>query len=473
MFRTLRLLFGLIFCTFRTRRWLLLEIVALRQQLAVLKANCPRPQLTSSDRVFWMVLQKLWSGWKQSLIIVQPDTVLRWHRAGFKVYWTWLSRHQAVAGRKSVSREVRDLIIRMVAENRTWGAPRIHGELKMLGFDISEATVLRWMRKAPRDHEPAKRWTTFLDNHREAIAAMDFFTVPTLTFGMIYCFFVISHRRRCILHFGVTQNPTGAWVSQQLREAFPYDSAAKYLIFDRGSNFDKEVVSTIKNFGIEPKRTSFRSPWQNGLAERFVGSCRRDLLDHVIVLNERHLKRLMTEYVRYYHNDRTHLGLDKLTPGCRVAMKRGGGGRVIACPGSVAFIIATISPPELIVSKYPWQALESCGKTVPVPRLLALNLASAPYKRSRTDHRREAFCVKRHQFTLGWSFDEGQQTKNPSLQPYGTVRSLFPEGEELYPTAGFWSKTHVQVCVRDPNQILGIFRIPEWQRVLLNMPEVY
>jgi transposase InsO family protein len=209
----------------------------------------------------------------------------------------------------------------MVAENPTWGAPRIHGELQMLGFDISERTVLRWMRKAPRNHEPAKRWAAFLENHREAIAAMDFFTVPTLTFGVLYCFFVIAHDRRRIMFCNVTKHPTSAWVAQQLREAFPYDSIPGYLIFDRGSNFNAEVVSAIKNFGIQPKRTSFRSPWQNGLAERWVGSCRRDLLDHVIVLNERHQKRLMSEYVRYYHDDRTHLALEKGTPTGRAAEK--------------------------------------------------------------------------------------------------------------------------------------------------------
>lgn len=208
----------------------------------------------------------------------------------------------------------------MVAENPAWGAPRIHGELKMLGFDISERTVLRWMRKAPRNTEPARRWAAFLSNHREAIAAMDFFTVPTLTFGVLYCFFVIAHDRRRILHFNVTRHPASAWVSQQLREAFPYDTIPQYLIFDRGANFSAEVVGTIVGFGIHPKRTNFRSPWQNGVAERFVGSCRRDLLDHVIVLNERHLKRLMNEYVRYYHEDRTHLGLGKQTPESRKAL---------------------------------------------------------------------------------------------------------------------------------------------------------
>jgi transposase InsO family protein len=212
---------------------------------------------------------------------------------------------------------LRELIFGMVAENRTWGAPRIHGELKMLGFDISEQSVLRWMRRAPRDPEPAKQWSTFLSNHREAIAAMDFFTVPTLTFGVLYCFFVIAHDRRRILHFNVTKHPTSPWVVQQLREAFPYDSAPRYLIFDRSVSFNQEVAKTIESFGMLPKRTSFQSPWQNGVAERFVGNCRRDLLDHVIALNERHMKRLMNEYIRYYHNDRTHLGLNKETPASR------------------------------------------------------------------------------------------------------------------------------------------------------------
>jgi transposase InsO family protein len=180
---------------------------------------------------------------------------------------------------------------------------------------------------------PAKRWASFLDNHREIIAAMDFFTVPTLTFGMIYCFFVISHDRRRILHCNVTMHPTSAWVSQQLREAFPFENVPKYLIFDRASNFGDEVITTIKSFGVEPKRTSFRSPWQNGVAERFVGSCRRDLLDHVIPFNERHLKRLMIEYIRYYHQDRTHLGLDKQTPAGRVKnLNCGGHGKVLSMP---------------------------------------------------------------------------------------------------------------------------------------------
>jgi putative transposase len=314
----LRLFIDLVACSLCSRRELLLEILALRQQLNVFKAGHSRPRLTARDRVFWVVLRRFWPGWKRALVIVQPETVVAWHRAGFKLYWTWRSRHKARAGRKCVSKETRELIFRMVAENPSWGAPRIHGELEMLGFDLSERTVSRWMRKAPRNPEPTKQWKAFLNNHREVIAAMDFFTVPTLTFDVLYCFFVIAHNRRRILHFNVTRHPTSEWVSQQLREAFPYDSVPGYLIFDRAANFNVDVVSTVKSFGITPKRTSFRSPWQNGIAERWVGNCRRDLLDHVIVLNEQHLRRLMSEYVRYYHEDRTHLALEKETPAGRV-----------------------------------------------------------------------------------------------------------------------------------------------------------
>jgi len=209
------------------------------------------------------------------------------------------------------------LIFRMVVENPTWGAPRIHGELLMLGFDVSERTISRWMKRAPRDPEPAKRWLTFLRNHREAIAAMDFFTVPTISFNMLYCFFVISYDRRRILHFNVTKHPTSPWIVQQLREAFPFGSAPRFVIFDRDAKYGLEVPAAVRSLGVNPVRTSFESPWQNGVAERWVGSCRRDLLDHIIAVDERHLKRLLAEYIRYYHEDRTHLGLAKETPDAR------------------------------------------------------------------------------------------------------------------------------------------------------------
>jgi transposase InsO family protein len=205
----------------------------------------------------------------------------------------------------------------MVVENPMWGAPRIHGELLMLGFDVSERTISRWIKRAPRGPEPAKRWLAFLRNHREAIAAMDFFTVPTITFGVLYCFFIIAHGRRCILHCNVTQHPTSLWIVQQLREAFPFESAPRFLISDRDAKYGCEVPIAIRSLKMDPVRTSFESPWQNGIAERWVGSCRRDLLDHIIAIDERHLKRLVSEYIRHYHEDRTHLGLEKGTPNGR------------------------------------------------------------------------------------------------------------------------------------------------------------
>ena len=308
---------GWILTALSSREDLILENLALRQQLLTLHAKRPRRRLSTMHKLFWVILRSFWSGWKRSLIVVTPRTVVGWHRAGFRLYWKWLSRTTQMGGRKRVSKEIRLLIFRMVAENPTWGAPRIHGELLKLGFDLSETTVSRWARRAPRNPNPGKRWITFLRNHREAIAAMDFFTVPTLTFGILYCFFVISHDRRKILRFNVTRNPSALWIVQQMREAWPYAPAHRFLLFDHDSKFGTDVISAARDLGSQPTRTAFRSPWQNGVAERWVGSCRRDLLDHVIVLNQRHLKRLMSEYVRYYHEDRTHLGLGKDTPAGR------------------------------------------------------------------------------------------------------------------------------------------------------------
>jgi helix-turn-helix protein len=204
------LLAGAIRRLFDTHRRLLLENLALRQQLAVLKRRHPRPRLAAFDKLFWVFVRRFWSEWKQALIIVGPETVVRWHKSGFALYWLAISRARRIVGRRRISKEVRDLIFRMVADNPTWGAPRIHGELLMLGVDVSKRTISRWMRRATRDPKPAKRWLTFLRNHREAIAAMDFFTVPTITFRVLYCFFIISHRRREILHFNVTCHPSAA-----------------------------------------------------------------------------------------------------------------------------------------------------------------------------------------------------------------------------------------------------------------------
>jgi putative transposase len=328
MLRLLRLFLGLLFRLVYLRRDLLLENLALRQQLSVFKQRKQRPALSPFDRLFWVGIKRVWPQWRNSLVVVTPETVVRWHRAGFRRYWCWRSRQEV--GRKPVGREVRELIFQMVAENPMWGAPHIHGELLKLGFDVSERTISRWMQKAPKDPEAGRCWKAFLENHREAIAAMDFFTVPTLMFGVLYCFFVIGHSRRRILHFGVTQHPTSLWIAQQLREAFPYASQHRYLIHDRDAKFGLEVTAAVQAIGLESVRTSFRSPWQNGVAERWVESCRRDVLDHVIALNERHLKRLLSDYVRYYHEDRTHLGLNKETPGNRPTAIRTGDCRVIA-----------------------------------------------------------------------------------------------------------------------------------------------
>ena len=318
MFDLFRLWFGSILRIVRTQRSLVLENLVLRQQLVVLKRKHPKPRLGPLDKLFWLGARRFWPQWKEALVIVLPDTVVRWHRSGFKLYWTMLCKvRKHVGGGRRISRELRGLIFQMVAENPTWGAPRIHGELLMLGFDVSETTISRWMRRAPRRSEPAQRWLAFLRNHREAIAAMDFFTVPTLTFNVLCCFFMISHDRRRILHFNVTRHPTSTWIVQQLREAFAYESTPKFLIFDHDAKYGLDVPTAIRSMRIACVQTSVQSPWQNGVAERWVGSCRRELLDQAIPLNERHLKRLLSNYLSYYHDDRTHLGLSKGTPGHR------------------------------------------------------------------------------------------------------------------------------------------------------------
>src|SRR5262249_20184043 len=268
---------GLLTRCSQSHRRLLLENLALRQQLAVLKRKHPRPRTEAVDKIFWVFARRFWSAWKQSLVLVNPETVVRWHRAGFRMYWSVIHRERWRVGRKKLSKDLRDLIFRMVRENPTWGAPRIHGELLMLGFEVSERTVSRWMKRAPRDPEPAKRWLAFLRNHREAIAAMDFFTVTTITFGVIYCFFLIAHDRRRILHFNVPKRARSLWIVQQLREAFPFDLAPQFLIFDRDVKYGLEVPAAVRSLKMCPVRTSFESPWQNGVAERWVGSCRRDL----------------------------------------------------------------------------------------------------------------------------------------------------------------------------------------------------
>ena len=299
----------------RSRGDTALELLALRQQVAVLKRKRPRPCLNRLDRLFWTTLRRLWPRWADVLVIVKPETVVGWHRAGFRLYWRWRSRPRG--GRPKITEEIRVLIRRMAEENPDWGAPKIHGEIQKLGFVVSERSVARYLRRIRRRGDPAKRWLAFLQNHREVIAAFDFFTVPTVTFQLLYCFFVIAHGRRKILHFNVTRHPTAEWVVQQLREAFPEAGPYRYVILDRDSKFDADVIAFLKATGLKPKRTSLRAPWQNGIAERWVGSCRREILDHVIALNEQHLRRLIRDYVNYHHQDRIHDSLEKDTPNRR------------------------------------------------------------------------------------------------------------------------------------------------------------
>ena len=312
----------------RSRSDTALEILALRQQVAVLKRKRPRPVLNSLDRFFW-TLYRYWSRWKDVLVIVMPDTVTGWHRAGFGRYWRWRSRR--TAGRPRITNEIRALVQRLAAGNPDWGAPKIHGELQKLGFVVSERSVARYLARVSRRGDPGKKWLAFLQNHREVIVAFDFFTVPTLTFQLLYCFFVIEHSRRKILHCNVTRHPTAEWVVQQLREAFPDNCPYRYVILDRDSKFDHEVITFLQASGLQPKRTSVQAPWQNGLAERWVGSCRREILDHVIALSEQHLLRIVRDYVTYYHEDRIHDSLNKDTPNQRPVEQR---------PSSTASVIA-------------------------------------------------------------------------------------------------------------------------------------
>jgi transposase InsO family protein len=294
---------------FNSRSTLAAENLALRQQLASLQHLGRKPTITRFDRLFWVLLSKTWSRWKEMLCIVQPETVIRWHREGFKRYWTWKSRRRV--GRPKVSAEIRELIIRVNKENPLWGAPRIHGELLKLGFDVSEATVSRYMPRHGKPPSQTRR--TFLKNHMHCCAAIDFFTVPTVLFQILYVFIVLSHDRRRLVHFNVTAHPTATWTAQQIVEAFPWDTAPRYVIRDRDSIYGLKFCSRIKGMGMKDVKIAPRSPWQNCFAERVIGSIRRECLNHMIVISETHLRRILHDYSVYYNESRTHLSLNKET----------------------------------------------------------------------------------------------------------------------------------------------------------------
>jgi transposase InsO family protein len=311
---------AIILCVFRFVRLLgsgyqavAVENLALRLQLAAYKRKLKRPMLTQWDRLFWVGLSQVWSRWRHALIFVQPDTVVRWQRERFRRFWARLSRPNGPRrGRPAVASEIRKLIEQMAISNPLWRAPRIHGELKMLGIPISERTVSRILQPVPRP--PSQRWKTFLHNHVGQLVSIDFFTVPTLTMKVLFVFIVLEHRRREVLHFNVTEHPTATWTSQQIVEAFADRDAPRYLVRDRDSVYGNEVRLRIASLHIEEVLTAPRSPWQNPYAERLIGSIRRDCLNHFVILNARHLKRTLASYFAYYNGSRTHLGLDKQCP---------------------------------------------------------------------------------------------------------------------------------------------------------------
>jgi putative transposase len=311
----------------RTRASLQLEVLALRHQLQVLQRTRPRRvRLSKADRWLWVLLSRYWIGWRTTLTIIKPETVIAWHRKGFRLWWTWKSRRRT--GRPPVPADVRTLIRTMSQANPRWGAPRIHGELLKLGLDISQATVTKYMVR--QRQPPSQTWRTFLRNHVGQIVAADFFVVPTATCRLLFVLVLLAHDRRRIKHVAVTAHPTAGWTAQQLREAFPCDEAPRYLIHDRDHAFDHLGV-TAQGMGVDELLTAPRSPWQNAFAERWIGSIRRECLDHVIVLNARGLHRVVMAYVEYYERSRTHLSLDKDAPIPR-EIATSSGGRVIAIP---------------------------------------------------------------------------------------------------------------------------------------------
>jgi putative transposase len=310
----------------KSRQELVVEILTLRQQLVVYEREVNRPKLNRADRAFWLVLMRLWPRWRDTLVIVKPAPVIGWHRKGFRLFWARKSRRRR--GRPNVDSEIRALNRRMALQNN-WGAPRIHGELQKLGLEVSQATVSRYMPK--RRPPPSQTWRTFLTNHVDSIASIDFFVVPTATFRVIFGFVVLLHERRRVVHFNVTSNPTAAWTAQQIIEAFPEDTAPRYMIRDRDNIYGADFVARVKGMGIEEVLTAPRSPWQNPFVERLIGSIRRECLDPVVVLSEDHLRRVLSSYFEYYHKARTHLSLAKDAPTPReveVVEK----GRVVALP---------------------------------------------------------------------------------------------------------------------------------------------
>jgi putative transposase len=296
---------------FRSRVSMQIEIVALRHQVAVYRQTVSRPRLQTSDRLFWAWLSRLWPGWLDALEFVQPRTVIAWQRRRIRDYWRRLGQ-QRTPGRPTIAKELRELIQAMWQANPTWGSPRIVGELRKLGIEVAKSTVEKY-RVRPRK-PPSPTWKAFLQNHVKDLVSMDFFVVPTATYQVLFVLVILAHERRQIMHYNVTEHPTAAWTAQQVVDAFPWDEAPRYLLRDRDRIYGDAFRQRVRNMGIQEVLIVPRSPWQNPYVERVIGSIRRELLDHVIVLNERHFTRLLQSYLEYYHGYRTHRALDMDTP---------------------------------------------------------------------------------------------------------------------------------------------------------------
>jgi transposase InsO family protein len=312
----------------RSRASLCLENLALRHQVAIYKQTISGPRLHPTDRLFWAWLSRLWSGWQEALAFVQPRTVIAWQRKHFRAHWRRLSQ-RGTPGRPALAKEVRDLIRQMWQANPTWGSPRIVGELQKLGIAVAKSTVEKY-RPRPKK-PPSPTWKTFLKNHVQDLVALDFFVVPTVTFRVLFVLVILAHERRRIVHFNITEHPTAAWTAQQVVEAFPWDEAPRYLLRDRDRIYGTHFRQRVRHMGIKEVLTAPQSPWQNPYVERLIGSIRRECLDHVIVLHERHLQRLLTGYCAYYHHWRTHLSLAMDCPHSR-PIQPPACGQVIAVP---------------------------------------------------------------------------------------------------------------------------------------------
>ncbi len=304
----------------RSRASLEAENLALRHQLNVLRRKTPkRPIFSSIDRLVFAGLYRLAPDVLDALTIVKPETVVRWHRAGFRAYWRWKSRPRV--GRPKTLLEIRRLLREISIANPFWGAPRIHGELLKLGIDVGQTTVAKYMARGRRP--PSQGWKTFLRNHADGIASMDLFVVPTLSFRLLYGFLILQHRRREILWLGVTAHPNAEWISRQITEAFGWEQAPRYIVRDRDGVYGEVFNRRVRAMGIRDRPTSPRSPWQNAYAERLIGSIRRDCLDHVVVFGEQHLRHLLQAYQQYYNKVRTHLSVYKDAPVTRAVQPVG------------------------------------------------------------------------------------------------------------------------------------------------------